>query len=447
LLLSFGVVYHLLRSTMGVCDRLSLFGATAVLLNANLLNALCEGQHALVFASPFFCLLLAQLFYFRNGGPDGEPVRLDRNEYLFTGLLASVLFCAYSDLFFLMLVLLALLFGLDVLLRRKVLDRGLLRFGLALAFGFKLAGPYAVGWPEYIYRLLKFLQGEGPSAGPGYWQPQGAAPAEILGLFDIYDPAVPYYVGRGPLKWLLVLGVSLLCVEVVAMRFLRGKQLDAAFWLAPVLFVGAVLVKVVFLNHTHNYQYAKAYTAVLPLLTVLFLGSLHSLTRERRWARVLLPACAVWVALVGCVYLKRYSEEASWLSGSPSGVAKMRESLYWDGYVWVTTSDGLDTWGRASTVRMNWLNFELGPQAVNLSPYAAKRVGIWCSGKDLGGTPPVTDLTVLYEDDDIVLLDTGLTLSDSGLGGDLSESGADVCLPKATLLFSCAALLRAHGLR
>jgi hypothetical protein len=432
---------------MGVPDQLSLLGATAVLLNANLLNTLCEGQHALVFASPFFCVLLAQLFFFRNGGPEGGPVRPGRIEYLFTGLMATVLFCAYSDLFFLMLVLLGLLFGLDVLLRRNVLDRGLLRFALALGLGILLAGPYAVGWPEYIYRLLKFLHGEGPSAGPGYWQPQWAAPAEILGLFDIYDPAVPYYVGRGPLKWLLVLGVSLLCVEVVALRFLRGKRLDAPFWLAPLLFVGAVLVKVVFLNHTHNYQYAKAYTAVLPLLTVLFLGSLHSLAREGGWTRVLLPACAVWVAMVGCVYLKRYAEEASYLAGSPCGVARMKESVDWDDYVWVTTSDGLDTWGRASTVRMNWLNFELGPQSVNLTPYAAKRVGIWCSRKDLGGTPPTTDLTVLYEDDDLVLLDTGLTLRDSGLGGDLSEPQADACIPKATLLSSCAALLRTHGLR
>src|SRR5207253_838315 len=97
LVLLFGVSYHYLRTLAGVSGGLALLGASAVLLNVNLVNVLCEGQHAQVFGGPFFFLLLGQLFLSRNSpaGAAGWP------EFAFTGLLATVVLCSFPELIFL----------------------------------------------------------------------------------------------------------------------------------------------------------------------------------------------------------------------------------------------------------------------------------------------------------------------------------------------------------
>ncbi len=444
LVLLFGVAHFFLRNAADLPDRLALFGAAVVSMNVNLLNVLCEGQHAQVFGTPLLALLMGQLLLFRNASAAGETLASPGwREYLFTGLFSALLMVSFPEMFSLAIALPLFVFGLDFLFTGKLRSRGLLRYAISLGLGLVLVAPYAASWPDHMYRLGKYmLQSTTATAGPGFWQPQWAAPAEIFGLFDIYDPAIREYVGRSPgYYWPLVLGVSLLCVAAAALRLFRGNRWDLAFWLAPVAFVLTMFVKLRFLDHAHNYQYMKAYTCVLLPLMAIFLGGLHALARNGGWKRLLLPSCGVVILVVGGLYLQRYAAEANYVALSKPEMRQRRTSIRWDNYVWMTTSADFDVLAYGSTVRMNWLNCPIGVRPPNLTPHFGKKLGIWCNRKDLpNGEMPEGDLTVVYEDNDVIFFDTGLTLASSGLGDTILLPGKEN-KAKARLLASCETFL------
>lgn len=438
LVLLFGVAHHFLRTLADLPEWAAILGAAAVLLNVNLLNVLCEGQHAQVFGSPFFFLLFGQLFFFRRSCTSAVAESGAPSEILFTGLLSAIVLCAFPELLFLSAVLAGLVCCLDLVIYRKVLDRGVLLFGLAVAAGFALGGPYASRWPAFLLSHLRHLQ-----TGGGFWQPQWAFPAEILGLFDIYRPAAPEYIGRDIAGGALVLGISLLCVEVVVLRPIAGGKWDASYWLAPVLFVAAVFAKVYFVNKLHNYQYMKAYTLVMVPLLALFFGAFGHVARVAGWPRVLLAGCMVWVLGQGLSYVKRYTQEATFTPYSPARTKALKSCVRWDDYVWVMTSGGIDKLGCASLVRLNWLN--LAWDIPYLIPHMGKRVGIWCDRKDLAEAVPAKGVSVLYEDEVRILFDSGVTLgNDSLVDGCMAPIPAGGS-PKARWIASCAAFLQTHG--
>jgi hypothetical protein len=151
-------------------------------------------------------------------------------------------------------------------------------------------------------------------------------------------------------------------------------------------------------------------------------------------------------AAQGCYYLKRYTDEAVHLPYAyPARIASLRAAINWDEYVWLTTSGGIDKLGYASLVRLNWLN--LGWDVPNLGPHVGKRIGIWCSRKDLDNhRPPPEFGTVLYEDDQTVLFDSGSTLDETKLwsGGRSAPPGEEERL--ADWLSACQDYLLARGL-
>ncbi len=437
--LLFGVAHHFLRALVGLPEWLSVPGAAGVVMNVNLLNVLCEGQHAQVFGSPFFLLLLGQMYFLRNGvGPAGFQ------EYAFTGLLSAVVLCSYPEMAFLALVLTGLVGFLDLVLARKLSDPNLVKFTLAAAAGFMLAGGYVLVVPVFLWKHLANMQ----TGNVGFWQPQWASPAEVLGLFNIYDPAVQGYVGRqswSPLTLLTVMGLSALCVEAVVLRLLSGVRCDYSYWLAPLLFVAIVFLKVCLLNRIHNYQYMKAYTLVLLPLLCFFFGSMHLLSSARVWPRVLLPACMAWMIGVGGGYLRQYSREAIHVSCPPARAERLRAGLEWDDYVWVTKSQGYDQFAYTAVVPFNWVNMG-GSLSPNLAPHLGKKIGIWTlKDPSATGKPSTGGLAVLYEDEQMALFDTGRTLQAGTLTtGDLPAIPGRLS-DKERLLQACAALLRTCG--
>jgi hypothetical protein len=438
LVLLFGVAHHFLRTLVGLSETLSVLGAASVLMNVNLLNVLCEGQHAQVFGSPFFLLLLGQLYFLRNGAAAGF------REYAFTCLLSTVVLCSYPEMAFLTLVLTGLIGCLDLVLVRKICDPKLLKFALAAVAGFVLAGGYALVVPMFLWKHLANMQ----TGNVGFWQPQWAVPAEVLGLFNIYDPAVQGYVGRQnwtPFSLFAVVGLSALCVEVVVLRILSGVRCDYSYWLAPLLFIAVVFLKVFLVNRIHNYQYMKAYTLVLVPVLGFFFGSMALLSSARAWPRMLLPACMVWMIGEGGAYLRQYAREAIHVSCPPARAERLRAGLAWDDYVWVTMSQGYDQFAYASLVPFNWVNMG-GNLSPHLPPHFGKKIGIW-SLKDLAGTgqKPAGGLPVLYEDDQVALFDTGLTLQADTLAGRASPGYSAGSSEKELLVQACAALLRTCG--
>jgi hypothetical protein len=441
LVLMFGASYHFLRQLTGVSDGLSVLGAAAVVMNVNLLNNLCEGQHAQVFGGPFFFLLLSQLFYFRNGssvsttGQHGSRAP----EYAFTCLLAGMVVCSFPELLLLTAILTGLVWFLDLVCCRRVWHASLFRFGVAVAGGVALAGPYGLGLPAFYCSHLKHLQ-----TGGGFWQPQWAWPAEILGLFNIYTSPVAAYIGRGKTGGFTVLCFSILCVELVVLRLFARMKVDISFWLAPVVFVMAVFVKVYYVNHLHNYQYMKAYTLVMLPFMALFFGACYALLRARVIGRVLLGGCMLWIVALGGLYLVRYTKEATYTSCSMARLARLKGDVNWDDYVWITRSPRIDKLVYGSLVRFNWLN--LGWEVPYLEPHIGKKIGIWCEPKELDGQCLEDTVTTLYRDSELVLLDSGWTLGSDQLMVEAAGAPLDKSARMKQLVGFTMALLRASGL-
>jgi hypothetical protein len=440
LVLLFGVAHHFLRTLVGLSEWLSVLGAASVVMNVNLLNVLCEGQHAQVFGGPFFFLLLGQLYFFRNSV--GVETGGRAQEYMFTCLLSTVVLCAYPELMFLTAVLTGLVGFLDLVLARRFCDPALTKFGLAVAAGFVIAGGYSLVLPVFYWKHLANMQ----TINVGFWQPQWALPAEILGLFNIYDPAVPEHLERVPWDLFGATGVSILCVEVVLLAIVSGRRCDYSYWLAPLAFIAVVFVKVCYVNGIHNYQYMKAYTLLMLPVLCFFFGSLHRLSSIRLWPRLVLPVCMVWMMACGWGYLRQYADEALHISCSPARADRLRASVNWDDYVWVTPTLGLDQLAYASLVPFNWINMPIGPQAPNLTPHYGKKIGIWLASKqtdDYGLAD--RGLPVLYEDDQMVLYDTGLTLQAGTLVARKLPDSPRELTEKEKLHAACGELLRVQG--
>jgi hypothetical protein len=443
LIILFSVSHYYLRTLVQLPEWVALLGAAALLMNANILNVVCEGQHAQIFSAPFFFLLLSQLYVLRSrygANPFGESI-VWRQEYIFTTVLAAIVICSYPELIFLTGLLAVVVAGLDLVLLWGRVNRGLIGFGIACLLGCLLVGAYSIRIPLFLYHHIQHLQ-----TGGGFWQPQWATPAEILGIFDIYQIPVPDYLGREYFYAFAVLSLSLLCVEIACVGVLAGRRLDLSFWFAPLAFVLAEFVKDCYVDDTLNYKYMKAYTLLMLPIVTFFFGAFRVLVRSVAWSRLALLGCLLWIPWVGVGYLNRYVDEADYVPCSPGRVERLQASVDWNNYVWAIRSRGIPTFAYASLVRVNWI--DLGWDFPKLSPHYGKRIGIWYDrAKDPNEPTPLPPLPVLYEDEDIILLDSGITLESDTLMPAALESVFQGEELKTQYLMACHTFLERFGVR
>jgi hypothetical protein len=416
LILLCGTAHYFLHDLSGLPSGFALLGAIALMANANFLNVLHEGQYAQVFASPFLFLLFGQFFFFRKHLVQCDAARSvgDWSEYLFSACLATVILCAYPDAVLLTGILPILTGCLDIAAFQMQRLRALVRFLFCVGLGLILAGPYAARWPVFIYRHLSSLNAGVPI---GYWQPQWALPADILGFFNIYDPARPEYIGRGAWSTIAVTAASLLCLAVVGLRLSFDRKRERSCWLAAMVFVAVVFVKSYYQADSLNYQYMKAYTLVLLLLFTLFAESLYRLCRNGRWARLIPIGACLWIIGQGTSYVCHYAQEATYLRCASARPDNLRAAVDWGQYAWVVKGDAVETMGYASLVTsVNWI--AQGETPHNLAVHEGNRIGIWEMKSGLNA-PTLAGaskrLMVLYEDDEVILLDSGLRLGDKPL--------------------------------
>jgi len=401
------------------CSRpIALIVGFFVSLNCNLLNTVIQGQYAQVMTSATFLLFLWILLMILEGKQERGP-----RPQLFLAVIFASWMSIYNEMMFTSIVVLGLLGGLLILANR---GRGILSLAqnLVLSFsaGFLLSWPVAVEWVSFLGRHLKNVK-------VGGWpQPHWALPAEILGISNMYfQHFVTFEVDRKFVQEFWVFLMSFILVPMAILLLIRMSKLRRIFTLAAILFVLVVLVKTMFIEEIHSYQYMKAYTFFLPVLAAILFsqfflaiaGQLH------RFA----AACFVSLAAAGMVFSSAsfYIEILNKGKVVEESVYELKEKLPKLGnhLLWIAPFD-IFSYMISGVTPLSWIN---RPNRESLSLDADQKVS-YVVLKSRAPAEILPDLrrkwTVSLETLDIVVFDTPF------LGRDLgSEASPDLEKPTA----------------
>jgi len=274
------------------CSRpIAVIVGAAVSLNSNLLNTVIQGQYAQVLTSATFLLFLWILLMIL----EGKQERGLRPQ-LFLAVIFASWMSIYNEMMFTSIVVLGLLGGLLVLVNR---GGGILSLAqnLVLSFsaGFLLSWPVAVEWVGFLGRHLKNVK-------IGGWpQPHWALPAEILGISNMYfRHFVTFEVERKVGQEFWVFLMSFILVPLAILLFSRMSKLRSLFTLAAILFILVVLIKTMFVEGIHSYQYMKAYTFFLPVLAAILFSQFLLAIKGQLYRFA--AACFVSLATAGLVF-------------------------------------------------------------------------------------------------------------------------------------------------
>ncbi len=425
------ISYSSFRAFFAFSSGRALVYSLALALNANLLNVFYEGQCAQSFTAPFFALLLFLLFRIRQDS-DSDKQR----QRWFIAFLVAGLFACYSELIFLSSILMVAMVGLDFVLNRRFRGRVLSLVGSGVLLGALIVFPLTIRWAHYIIAQLRFLHG----GGGGFWQPQWASPAEMVGLGNIYAlPGYHYeYIGRTPMGLFITVVLSAAIGGLVFALFRARRDLDWAFWLAPPFFVAAILVKTRFIDGGHNYQYMKAYTNLaVPLFSIVALALENAVGGAGPLVRVLRLAQPLLLTLVlasGLGFILQFNRESTFLSNDEiAHYTVLNEKLGLDHWTMFVNSDHIATGGPldeyllATTIPMHWL--AEGGHFKNLAPHLEDRVLVLLNQRDLECPKCVLAEhagNILFADNRFIFLDTGKRLRD---GLDSAHAGTASIAP------------------
>lgn len=412
--LLFAVAFSFLSEDLGITRPVAVAWSASIALNCNLLNVLCEGQHAQIFTSALMGLIFVFWWRWRRNG--GISAGFAEGGALATFLFAIVAATYFEQIIALGAVAFLVVIG-DLIYGKPHLKRGNLVLVFACALGCCLTGGYMADWaPRILHHTANMARG-----GGGFWQPQWAQPVDIAGYVDIYNPAVSTFVGRGVLQALGLGIVSLALVEATLVVLWRSRAADSVFWAAPLVFVAIVFVKSFYLDHIHNYNYMKAYTFMLfPIV------SLHAWTSGIAWTRLgrrlggtgqmneaFRAALPVWAILVGILYLHRYESECRTL---PKGVEALSSQVLRrklrDSAVVVGGFGGVGNMMLGAYSSLPWLN--LGWADPYLPPSEGKPILFLALKRDLPFPDQIERKyrgSMLVDNDAILLIDTGRTVN------------------------------------
>lgn len=283
-----GLVAGLLRCLFGASRKTAVAGAWAVALNCNLLNIWYEGGYGQTWVAPTALLATAAVLSVRRGHAGAGRTAWGGQ----LPLLALLAICVagilptYSDMVTALAAVFALVLLLDVCVGSW---RSVLRMGtvlVAAAAGGLLCLPYTA-------EFLRYAPERYADAGVGgFWQAHWATPAEIAGLWDMYEvPATYAFVPMDEthLRRVVLLSLAVMALVNLALRAAAGPDRRIAYAMAG--FIGYVFFRTRFELHALNYSYFKAYTYLLPGMTLLVVGGVAVLvaTGVSAGARPLLP--------------------------------------------------------------------------------------------------------------------------------------------------------------
>jgi len=401
---------------LGLSQPVGLLWAAALGLNCNLLNVLCEGQHAQVFTSGLTAILIVLWWRWRRMAASGASLRaIFGRDFILGVFVFAVVAATYSEQLILLGGAGVLMCVADLVVERGRINRGNWAVVLACLTGLLATGRYATEWVPFVIRHVTNVA----SGGGGFWQPQWALPLDILGYTNIYAIAVPDFIGRG--WWVaLPLGLaSLALLEFTLWKLWRERTRDPAFWLAPMLFVAAIFAKSFFWDHIHNYNYMKAYTLLLLPLLALHAWTFTELCQmtavrwpTHRWARglgrgpLLLPA---WIILTGLVYLGGYEHDAITMPAGVRALASQESRrILQDAGIVIGGSGGIGNQMLGAYARLPWLNLAWADPF--LPPHDGKRILFLALKRDLVDPESIARRhagSIVLENSDVLLIDTG----------------------------------------
>jgi hypothetical protein len=403
--LTLGLAFQILKRYFMLTSNAA-FAATAALgLNCNLLNVYYEGQLAQVFITPFFLLLFAVYLYVRKTSSDAI-----RSAILFAFLIAGI-FSSYNEAIVLIGALFYLILLLDFCLYRKTNRPAMLVLTIGFVAGFAAALPISAGWLAYTAANLQGL------ARGGFWQPHWASLAEILGFLNMYGQIGYALLPRSPLNELLSMGLSVVLACGVLLFIAREKNLDRAFWLAPLLLIAAAYVHVHYIAQILNYSYMKIYTMLIPLAACVVFAAIFSLTSSRvKLGKLMSYGAVAVVCLTGMSYIGQYLVESQYVTKDMFALYKFQHGRRFDNDAVMMPRKQLQAaiqeYMLAPLISMNWLNEGVFPKS--LLSYDKKRVITILTGEDACLQCLVLNHPhqVEYSNPSYVVFDSGLMVHD-----------------------------------
>jgi len=401
----FGISVHLFRIMLQINPYVSIFASLAIILNCNFLNVLCEGQHAQIFSAPFLCVLFNQWIVSRNERAKFEwSIFLDREIY-FSAFAFAVSISAYPEI---ILVATAVLFCgkiLDVCIflwtRSKFpIERNFL---FAAFLGIIIAMPLTITLPKFYTAQVHNLQKEG-----GFWQPQWAAPIEIVGLKNMYTVPEPIYIGRNIEDKVISYTISIIIFEFFIIFMFKKNKNDMSVFLASPIFVILMYIKVAIVSQINNYEYMKAYTILIVPIMIAYLGAMIAIFNNLRLQLIISSGLLCWSSVVGIQYLSDYRKDS--FRTNPGNCQKSFNELgvMQGEYIWILIAPGLSPISYAAGINMNILN--LGWSNQNVLPALDMKVGFILNSVNSGLLKLNPEYKVLYHDRDIIFYSTGKTL-------------------------------------
>lgn len=373
------------RRHLGLGRRGAMVVALVYILNCNVLNVLYEGQYAQVYAAPFLVVLVVVLMQLRRSvltPGAAAPAMTEEDErplkvVAFVSLLVAPLLVAFTEVVLVFGAILGLVAVTDLLTRRRIDRRSLAVFGAGSFAALAITGPFSFRWLRQVGSIATGVE------TAGWWQPQWALPAEIVGLSDMYrginDRTAYRLLERTALDATLNVAVSIaLCVGVVVfVRLAAGS--DRSLLLAGPLFVLLMFAKVHFLDEANNYQYMKAYTLAAPLVVLTLAAAACFFARLAHGnaavaVRFIGLAALLVATATGVRYWNHFQKTSDRITGSWYALGDASNRGVFRKASVVVYASPLRDLALAPLVDFRWLNREIGTTGVRLGPHRNKEV-------------------------------------------------------------------------
>lgn len=408
--LMLAVTFYLARTAFS----LPILAAYAVMLavgfNCNLLNIYYEGQLAQIFVFPYFMLLFAIFVRARTwrGGlrvlRSGETVR----SIAFFALLTAGLFSAFNEVLVLIVAIIIATIAFDLVFFQRSSIVAIAIVGAGLGAGFILVFPFSQQWISYTLANLSGL------SRAGFWQPHWASLAEIVGLLDMYQ-APGYTLQAQTIENVRVnIGISVVAAFLVVRLLLRERDIDRSFWLAAPLLVSAEYVKSRYADSILNYPFMKVYTMFVPLLALIVLVALYRFSRDRNIAFGLGHyAASVVIVATGIFYISHYTQQRQVVTADMFALYRHDDARRFDRYALLTNHQDIRQYMFAPLISMHWID-ESGVQKYFRADFDRPLATV-IRQEEMSCRQCLVSFfagSIVYEDATMVIIDTGLRVSD-----------------------------------
>jgi hypothetical protein len=293
----------------------AILGAAAFAFNPNILNLWYEGFYGNSYALAFFIPILYIFLHFRS--KEKYAIGDITKSISFSSILFAASLLSYAEgVVFVLAAFMIILFIIDFLMNKSinwmpyliVLSSACIGVLIVLPCGFIV---------EWAVLAIKQLTQEG---GNGYAQPLWAFPNEILGFPNIYLNTSVELTGKllHRTNLSLVYGciISVLVFYSIFAYFRKRRREENVLYMASIVMVAASACFSYYKTPDNNYMYMKMYVFHLPILFIIFWGSLNIVydkniaklfILDSKWLYLFI---AVPIVISGMVYIIQYKENS-----------------------------------------------------------------------------------------------------------------------------------------